>query len=236
MLKPSLRIASYNIRKCVGLDWKRNPARVQAVLAEIDADIVLLQEADKRLQPRPGTLSPTRLHDELGYRFVDVANNAVSHGWHGNAILYRAPLTVLQQQAIEIPTAEPRGAIAALFATDTGHTLQVVATHLSLLKKTRAQQIDFLARNICHPHPTLIGGDLNEKAAEKWFINNALLNDYRLITPGASFHSSRPILAFDRFIVDRALTVVDAYVHRCDLARKASDHLPVVINLSLESL
>ncbi len=216
MSKPLLRIASYNIRKCVGLDWKRNP----------------------RLQPRPGTLSAPCLQDELGYRFVDVANNLVSHGWHGNAMLYRAPLTVLQQQTITIPTAEPRGAISALFAINASHTLQVVATHLSLLKKTRAQQIDFLARDICHPHPhpTLIGGDLNEKAAEKWFMNNSLLSDYQLITPGASFHSSRPVLAFDRFIVDRALTVVDAYVHRSDLARKASDHLPVVINLSLESL
>lgn len=231
-----LRIASYNIRKCVGLDWKRNPARVQAVLGEIDADIVLLQEADKRLQPRVGTLSAKNLYDELGYRFVEFADNGVSHGWHGNAMLYRSPLALREHQTIDIPTVEPRGAVSAVFCYQDKYNIQVIGTHLSLLKKIRVQQIDFLTREICqpHPYPTLIGGDLNEKKAEKWFINNPLLTDYQLITPGASFHSSRPILAFDRFIVDRALTVIGTHVHHSPLAHKASDHLPVVMTILME--
>ena len=51
-----IRIATYNIRKCVGLDWRRRPDRVIRVLAEIDADIVALQEADRRLGRRAATL------------------------------------------------------------------------------------------------------------------------------------------------------------------------------------
>ena len=51
-----MRIASYNIRKAVGLDWRRNPGRIVDVLAEIDADVVVLQEADKRVGARAGVL------------------------------------------------------------------------------------------------------------------------------------------------------------------------------------
>lgn len=232
----SLTIASYNIRKCVGLDWKRNPARVQAVLGEIDADIVLLQEADKRLQPRHGTLSADSLFRELGYRFVEVADNDVSHGWHGNAILYREPLTVLRAKQIDIPTVEPRGAVAAVFHLADGKVLQVIGAHLSLLKKTRAQQIDFLVETMASQNdtcPTIMGGDLNEKNAERWFVDNSRLQNYQLVTPGASFHSSRPILKFDRFIVDKRIVVGEHRVHRSPLSARASDHLPVIMNFSL---
>jgi endonuclease/exonuclease/phosphatase family metal-dependent hydrolase len=41
-----ITVASYNIRKAVGLDRRRDPGRIIAILAEIDADIVALQEAD----------------------------------------------------------------------------------------------------------------------------------------------------------------------------------------------
>ena len=44
-----MRIVSYNIRKAVGLDRRRDPERILAILREVDADIVVLQEADRRL-------------------------------------------------------------------------------------------------------------------------------------------------------------------------------------------
>ncbi|MGB0968912.1 MAG: endonuclease/exonuclease/phosphatase family protein, partial [Halocynthiibacter sp.] len=52
----SLRIASYNIRKCIGLDRRRDPHRTAGVIQALRADIVLLQEADKRLGARPAAL------------------------------------------------------------------------------------------------------------------------------------------------------------------------------------
>lgn len=48
-----MRIVSYNIRKAVGLDRRRDPERILAILREVDADIVVLQEADRRLGRRP---------------------------------------------------------------------------------------------------------------------------------------------------------------------------------------
>lgn len=59
-----LKLASWNIRKCVGLDRRRDPRRVAGVLAELDADVVVLQEADKRLGRRPAALPHHLLVDE----------------------------------------------------------------------------------------------------------------------------------------------------------------------------
>lgn len=230
------RIASYNIRKCIGLDWKRNPNRIQTVLAEINADVVLLQEADKRLHPRRGTLSAEQIYNELGYRFVEIADNQVSHGWHGNAILYREPFTLTAARQIEIPTTEFRGAVSAVLQLPNEKKLQIVGTHLSLLKKTRLKQIDFLAQCLCRqkrPYPLIIGGDFNEKKAEKWFAQNPSLQNFRLVTPGASFHSRKPLLKFDRFIVDKQIAVKDSSVHRSKLSLRASDHLPVIMDFCL---
>src|SRR6476660_6044157 len=67
---PCITVASYNMRKAIGLDRKRNPHRVLDVLHEIDADIVALQEADKRFGGR-GSAVPHELIDEHGlYRPV----------------------------------------------------------------------------------------------------------------------------------------------------------------------
>jgi endonuclease/exonuclease/phosphatase family metal-dependent hydrolase len=49
-----LKVASYNIRKAIGLDRKRDPDRIISVLREVDADIIALQEADRRVGARLG--------------------------------------------------------------------------------------------------------------------------------------------------------------------------------------
>ena len=65
-----LRLASYHIQKCVGLDLRRQPQRILQVLEGMRADIVVLQEADKRLPPRPAAL-PQFMLDEAGWQIVE---------------------------------------------------------------------------------------------------------------------------------------------------------------------
>ncbi len=230
-----LTIASYNIRKSIGLDWKRKPQRIYSVIEELDADVVLLQEVDKRFGTRKGTLCKDTLFADLHYRFIDIVTHPNSHGWHGNLILYRQPLKLLTCQQLDIPTVEPRGAISALFETNTGQVLQVVATHLSLLKRTRRRQISSIIKQVGQEESyyTIIGGDFNEAKADRWFIDNPKLANYRLVTPGSSFHTVKPLRALDRFIVGKNITVKHSAVHCSPQTRKASDHLPVTIKLDL---
>ena len=224
-----MRIASYNIRKAVGLDWRRDPGRVLGVLQEINADVVVLQEADRRVGQRAGVLSVDQLAQELGYVFADVSVRPLSHGWHGNAILYR-PQGLMPDftSHIYLPTLEPRGAVSVRFNTP---DLEVVGVHLGLGRAMRRKQLIALDRALkTATHPVLIAGDFNVWRHEA-DIANMLGDQFETITPGHSFHAAKPITALDRFVLKGAVGHVDSHVHRSALASRASDHLPIVIDL-----
>src|SRR5205823_8095277 len=147
------------MHKAVGLDGKRDPHRVLKVLQEIDADVVALQEADKRVGGRASTV-PHALIDShgmytpvhFGMKHKRVFDKARRHtdrllkldtrniGWHGNAILVKRHVDVLDCAAIDLPTPEPRGAvIAELLIGDT--SLRVVGMHLDLSGLWRKRQM-----------------------------------------------------------------------------------------------
>ena len=44
MSASTIRVATYNIHKCRGLDRRISPHRIAAVIRELDADVVALQE------------------------------------------------------------------------------------------------------------------------------------------------------------------------------------------------
>lgn len=226
MTRP-LRIASYNIRKSVGLDWRRDPMRILDVIGEIDPDVVLLQEADKRVGARASSLPPADI-EALGYDIADVSLRPLSIGWHGNAILIRRGLWTGGMGRIDIPTFEPRGAV---YADITVFGMRVVGAHLALTPGMRARQITALRKATeTANHPTVIAGDFNE-----WRQNGAVARDfgagYRVVIPGATFHSSRPVAPLDRFVLRHCPDPIRVRVHRSDLARRASDHLPIYLDI-----
>ena len=87
-----LSVASYNIHKGVGTDRRRDLARTVAVIAEIGADILAVQEADTRFGNRKGLLDLDRIRRELGLIAVPVDGVGDAHGWHGNLLLVRDAL------------------------------------------------------------------------------------------------------------------------------------------------
>src|SRR5690606_5799730 len=98
-----LKVASYNIRKSVGLDWKRQPDRILAVLGEIDADIVALQEVDRRFGRRTSSLSVEHINEATAYSPVRFGARPMSLGWHGNTILVRKGAEVTLHRQIQLP-------------------------------------------------------------------------------------------------------------------------------------
>lgn len=132
-----LRIASYNVHKAVGVDYRRSPERIARVIASLKADIVALQEVDRRLAPRPAVLSAASILRESGLVPVEVATNDVSLGWHGNALLVRDTITVRAVERLLLPGLEPRGAVLADLETPIG-PLTVVGAHLGLLRIPQA--------------------------------------------------------------------------------------------------
>ncbi len=227
-----LRIASYNIRKCVGLDLRRKPDRTLNVIAGLESDIVVLQEADKRLGPRPSSIPVQHIEDRTGLRPLPLAANDVSLGWHGNAVLAGPSVQVRRVERLHLPGLEPRGAAIAEIEVD-DQPIRIVATHLGLMRKHRNRQLHHLRQELetMAPLPTVIAGDMNEWSASAGF--EALGADFTLHSPGRSFHASRPVAGLDRIGHCEAFSLYDAGVDETAEARRASDHLPVWADLTL---
>jgi endonuclease/exonuclease/phosphatase family metal-dependent hydrolase len=250
--RPSITLASYNMHKAVGLDGRRDPLRVLKVLQEIDADIVALQEADRRVGGRGSTM-PHELIDghglyktvHLGVRHKRMFDKARRHtdrllnvnsrniGWHGNAILVKPHIGVLDCAALDLPTLEPRGAvIAELLVGET--PLRVVGMHLDLSGLWRRRQMRAIIEAIqARPHkmPTVLMGDTNEWRAVAGCLND-LQAEFHIAPTGPSFHARHPIAQLDRIIVHKDLSIEAAGVHMSPIARRASDHLPIWARVS----
>ncbi len=229
-----IRVASYNIRKCVGLDRKRAPERVLGVISALNSDIVILQEADKRLRDRPAALPHRLIEKDSDFKPVDLAENEASLGWHGNAILLNRDTQLKNHDRIDLPGMEPRGAVLAE-VRHKGRDIRVVGTHLGLLRRHRHAQLTELCNNLAgrEPMPTMILGDFNEWRETKGL--EPLLDGFTLLAPGRSYHAARPVAALDRIASSDDLAVTDAGVVDHGSALRASDHLPVWADFSYAS-
>lgn len=216
-----MRLATYNIRKCLGLDRKRDPGRTLRVINGLQADVIVLQEADKRLGTRPAALPHDMLEHETDFVPVHLARNDVSLGWHGNAILLRRGLQATKVRHIDLPGTEPRGAVAV----ELGDSLRVVGVHLGLLRSDRRRQLARVAAAFDDDLPTVIMGDFNEWRANAGL--EALDDRFHVHAPGRSFHAARPVASLDRIALSDGLELRDAGVMESQPARIASDHLPV---------
>ena len=157
----SIKVASYNIRKAIGTDRQRRPERILSVLNEIGADIVCLQEADRRLGARQSALPFEAIARETPYKPVPYEIRPGGMGWHGNAILVRREAEILSHRPLLLPVLEPRGAVMADVALD-GQRVRVVGMHLDLSGLWRRKQaravIDHVADCDGHMPAVLMGG------------------------------------------------------------------------------
>ena len=226
MQETAIRIGSYNVRKARGLDQRRNPERTLAVINTLEADLVVLQEADKRLGRRPTAIPRDLIEAETDFAPVEVAANDASIGWHGNAVLVRKGLPVDVLDRLNLPGLEPRGAVRIRVKG-----LDVVATHLGLRRKDRRAQLQVIRTALSDDAPCIIAGDFNEWSATRGF--EPLADRFQVHSPGRSFHARRPIAGLDRFALSRGLKLQDAGVKEGPLARVASDHLPIWSDIRL---
>ncbi len=228
-----LTFASYNIHKAVGLDRKRDPDRILTVLHEIDADVIALQEVDRRIGDRATTIPRAEL-DDTHWRVVEVARRPRSIGWHGNALLVRRDLEISEGEALDLPTLEPRGAACGELLVE-GHAIRVIGTHLDLSGLRRREQIRSLIGHVeaCKRNlPTVIMGDFNQWGRATGAMRE-FTKDWMVVTPGRSYPSRQPVATLDRIVASKHWRCISSEVHHTALSAVASDHLPVVATLEL---
>jgi endonuclease/exonuclease/phosphatase family metal-dependent hydrolase len=224
-----IRVASYNMRKAIGTDRRRRPDRTLEVLCELDADVIALQEADRRFGTRASAMPLHLIEEHSDYKPVPLDARSGSIGWHGNAILVKKNVEIVGSEMLHLPSLEPRGAVLADLRVDGVETLRVVGMHLDLSGLWRRRQAHTILSHLVSRSgdpPAVLMGDLNE-----WSARGGCLRDFghhlQFAECGRSFHARRPIARLDRIMVSEALEIVDSGAHDSPTSRKASDHLPV---------
>jgi endonuclease/exonuclease/phosphatase family metal-dependent hydrolase len=223
-----LKVASYNMRKSIGTDRRRRPERTLEVLREIDADVIALQECDRRFGARQGVIPLHMLDEHSPWKAVQFGVRTGSMGWHGNAILIRKEAQVIDCEIIHLPALEPRGAVLADIRVR-GEVVRIVGMHLDLSGLWRRRQAHAILTHLQSSErtpPTVMMGDLNEWSAQSGCLRD-FGRDFAFAPTGRSFHARRPVARLDRIMVSAGLDVADCGVHDSAAARTASDHLPV---------
>ncbi len=239
--KPTMRLLSYNIHKGIGgHDRRYDLDRIARVIEHEAPDILCLQEVTRHARRTLGDDQPAL----LAARFAGVAHAfqmTVRYrvGGYGNLVLSRWPVIDSHALCLRWRGWKPRG--AQVVALDTpGGPLLLANWHLGLRDRERHWQAEKL---LAHPRireaagpPTLVVGDFNDWRGT---LGAAALSDHgfaeatRPASRFRSFPAFLPLLALDKAFHRGGVQVTEARVVRTALARRASDHLPLVLDFTL---
>lgn len=239
----TLRVMTYNVHSCRGTDRRHDPARIAEVIAHCRPDVVALQEVDVG-RARSGGADQAQLiaaHLRMTAHFHPALH--VREEQYGDAILTALPSNLVRVGSLP-SIGELRGAIWVEIAVGMHH-LQVINTHLGLRTRDRLQQAEaliapeWLGDIRCRNQPTLFVGDLNSVPSSAAFRRVAeRINPVRSMhakPPGPTFPSRLPLLRLDHVFANHLVEALDIGVVDTPLARKASDHLPLLATVGLHS-
>lgn len=229
-----LKIVTYNIHgglpAWTAQSQRQLIARIAQVIDEIDADIIALQEVPLGGSDAPDVLS--QLREATGMFAVEGPTLDTPKRRYGNAVLSRLPVRMARTLDLSFHRREPRGALDADIEC-AGRLIRVVATHLGLSATERSTQVRTLLAAFDNSNlPVILLGDINE-----WFVRGralrALVSHFRRAPAPRTFPTLCPIFALDRIWMHPGEYLVDVAAHRSALARRASDHYPLVARIRL---
>ena len=228
---PEIKIATYNIRNCQGIDGKNDPSRIADLLKEIDADIIALQEVDKYRLRSNMVNQACKLSKLLRMNYVYGPVNRYFLASAGNALLSKYPITAHINHVLPY-TRDPRCCLQVTLDVD-NRPLNVFNVHLGLnyqlrmsnLKKTILPMITSLES------PAVLVGDLNasEDDPEVKLISSCLHDTFAENTDplDTTFPANEPNERLDYIFTNAGCTSKKYYI----FPSLASDHLPVIAEI-----
>lgn len=228
-----IRVATYNIRICRGLDDQLDPDRTAAAIARLDAETVALNEVDRLTDRSANIDEPEYLGEKLGLNHA--FGKAFPHpgGEYGNALLSKYPIEVIENFEVPASDSETRAAIIAKIMAPEPYFVAV--THLcyeDALEDRRAAAIELIAEKLKahNAYPAIVMGDLNSDS-DGAAVNALRKAGFTVVNDSGSGEMTWPAdkprhlldyIAFypaDAFVI-KQYTVVDD--------PSSSDHRPVV--------
>jgi endonuclease/exonuclease/phosphatase family metal-dependent hydrolase len=231
-----LRIVTYNIHRSIGMDRRRRPERVAAVLREIDADVIALQEV-VGAGPNGGS-HIEEIGAALGMGWVMATARHLRGHPFGNAVLSRFPIVHHAEHDLSWKTCEPRCLQRADIDVH-GHHLHVYNVHLGTAILERRHQAERMAHIVSDRHvggAKLVLGDFNEwtRGLTTRLLSNRLRSvDLTSYLPRRrTYPGFFPLLHLDHIYYSR-LEIVHIELPRTRLSLVASDHLPLVADIRI---
>ena len=237
-----MRIVSWNLHAMAGSDGQSDPERIARVVEQLGPDVAGLQEVGTPALPA-GVPDPAALLGALtGMRSAFGATMHHRLGFaYGNAVLARHPIQAVRNYDLSVPGREPRGCVRA--DVELGDAVvHFFAAHLGLhWRERRRQAAQLLSADILRDtalaHPLVLVGDFNaisnRSAVPRWLRRQLVDCALEARNEAPTFPSAFPLLRLDHCYVDAAFRVLAVEVHRSPLARRASDHLPLVVELEI---
>jgi endonuclease/exonuclease/phosphatase family metal-dependent hydrolase len=233
-----VRIATYNIHRCRGMDRRTMPARVAEVLRDMNADVVALQEV---IGAGPaGAGQAEEIGAALGMGWVMTSVRHLRHNLFGNVILSRLPIVHHSQYDLSWRTCEPRACQRADLDIGASQPLHIYNVHLGTAVLERRYQATRLAAFVHDRRvtgPKVILGDFNE-----WMRGLATrtlsslfesIDIYAHLKRRRTYPGIFPVLHLDHIYYEGHVEVRGMELVRSRKALIASDHLPLVANLRI---
>jgi endonuclease/exonuclease/phosphatase family metal-dependent hydrolase len=234
----TLRVATYNIHRCRGLDGRTNASRVADVIRSIEADVIALQEVIGAGPHSAGHAE--ELGALLGMGWVMAPTRQLRGALFGNVVLSRLPIVHHSQYDLSWKTCEPRCAqrVDITVGTDTLHLYNVHLGTALLERRHQAGRLSAILHDRRVGVPKIVLGDFNE-----WMrgLATEMLNE-RLQSIDLRAHLRRrrtypgvfPVLHLDHIYYEGKVEVAKLELPRTRLSLMASDHLPLVAELRVQ--
>ena len=229
----------------MGLDRRERPARIAAVLREVDADVVALQEVvSHESNPAREAHQARFIAEELGCQFHLGENRKHKGGAYGNVVLTRMHVTHCHNHDITWRWQEPRGALRVDVSVDEpgASVVHVFNVHLGTAYVERRHQGrrlvgDGVLRASDLSGPRVVLGDFNEWThglASRLLSEELRSADLRQhLRTRRTYPGALPFLHLDHIYYDPSLQLERLTLHRSRLSLVASDHLPLVADFKL---
>jgi endonuclease/exonuclease/phosphatase family metal-dependent hydrolase len=233
----TLRVATYNIHRCRGLDGRTNPARTAEVIRSIDPDVIALQEVIGASPSSKGHAE--ELGAQLGMGWVMAPARHLRGSLFGNVVLSRLPIVHHAQYDLSWKTCEPRCCqrVDIAIGEDTLHLYNVHLGTAFLERRHQAGRLSAIVHDRRIGVPKIVLGDFNE-----WMrgLATTMLNE-RLQSIDLRAHLRRrrtypgvfPVLHLDHIYYEGTVEVTKVELPRTRVSLLASDHLPLVAELKM---